>query len=517
MRDPFTGNNISGQIDPQMQALAKLIYPQPISTTISGVNYEQSAPTVHDTDQYNVRGDEQLGSKNSFWFRYSHLSAPVTSVGALPGVLSEATYNAHQTGGSWTHTFGPSAVLQVQFGRNYGYEASNTVDTKLSGNQIAQTAGFAQNFACGFTVGPSACYPGVSLSGYTGLGLGYNATALSDVWEENATMSKITGHHTVSFGVTLNQNGFVSPLDNSNVSFSSFQTSNLITSAGGDGAASFLLGVPDSASRRQVYETLHGGWINGFFVQDSWKATDRLTVNIGGRYDYTKMPWYGMKSDGSWIVGDYDLNNGTYVLEHNAPACSATVFAPCIPGGTLPDHVVVSPNGKIVHTTYDNFQPRMGIAYRLGNKTVIRVSGGRFFDNWAAVNQTGQAFEGSWPGTGQKIAINLNQGLPNVPAENPFSTTPGNYPDPTPFTQVNWFINPAIQNPESWQWNAGFQRQLSQNTLLTVNYVGSADTRTDVGGPYNVAVEPGPGDPQSRAPYPYITPTYYDRSVGRAT
>lgn len=78
-------------------------------------------------------------------------------------------------------------------------------------------------------------------------------------------------------------------------------------------------------------------------------------------------------------------------------------------------------------------------------------------------------------------------------------------------------MNPYIQNPESWQWNFDIQHELTQNTTITANYVGSADTRTDVGGENNTAVTPGPGDPQSRAPYPYIAPTFYDQSVGRAT
>ena len=88
--------------------------------------------------------------------------------------------------------------------------------------------------------------------------------------------------------------------------------------------------------------------------------SDRLTLNLGLRYDVTDWPREGHASDHSNITGNIDLNNGTYVFQDPAPACSSTQGAPCIPGGTLPDHVTVSPNGRIIQNTYDNIQPRLG-------------------------------------------------------------------------------------------------------------------------------------------------------------
>ena len=65
------------------------------------------------------------------------------------------------------------------------------------------------------------------------------------------------------------------------------------------------------------------------------------------------------------------------------------------------------------------------------------------------------------------------------------------------------------------QWNFGVAKQLNSSTTVSVDYVGSGSRRLDVGGYYNVALTPGPGDPRTRQPYPYIHPTYYDRSIGR--
>ena len=519
LRDQFPNNQIpSNMIDQNMLAVAQMEYPQPFNTGIAGTNYQRFYSNIHDVNTYHIRGDEQLGSRDAIWGEFFHISAPATSGNTLPGFTSSTDYHAYVAGGAWIHTFNPSTVLEVQMGRNYGFESQPSTNTNLQLNDVLSAGNFAPAFTCGFNYGPQKCYlGGLGLSGYLNAGWGFNATALSNDWEWRGTFSKIMGRHTFTAGADLNYNTFESPLQGASVGFSSFQTSNLETGSGGDSLASFLLGVPDSGGRRNVHETLHDGWVNGFSFQDQWKTTDRLTINMGIRYDYTLVPWYGQQSDRSWSSGDLNLNNGTYVIEHNAPACSATVFAPCIPGGTLPAHVVVSPNGKIIQSNFDNIQPRLGIAYRLGKKTVLRVSGGRFFDNWAGVFQMAQNFEGAWPDIGQLLAQNLNQGVPNVPAENPFLLTSGGYPAPTPFNQVQWFMNPNIQNPESWQWNFGIQRQLSQSTTVEANYVGSASTRTDVGGFNNTAVTPGPGDPQSRAPYPYIAPTFYDRSIGRAT
>ncbi len=138
----------------------------------------------------------------------------------------------------------------------------------------------------------------------------------------------------------------------------------------------------------------------------------------------------------------------------------------------------------------------------------------------AAVTQMAQNIEGSWPDVGQLIAQNLyspSSGTltPTITAQDPFVGVGGGlFPAATPFSQVQWFYDPNIKNPYSMQWNFGIQRELGHSTTLEANYVGSGSRRLNVGGYYNTALTPGPGDPKLRAPYPYITPTFYDRSVG---
>src|SRR2546430_11330637 len=93
-----------------------------------------------------------------------------------------------------------------------------------------------------------------------------------------------------------------------------------------------LLGIPAGDTYRNEFETEHGGWIDGFYFQDQWRVTDRLTLNLGGRYDVTFVPVYGRPADGNVPIGNWDLHTGNYVLQALAPACSATGNKPpCIP------------------------------------------------------------------------------------------------------------------------------------------------------------------------------------------
>ncbi len=208
-------------------------------------------------------------------------------------------------------------------------------------------------------------------------------------------------------------------------------------------------------------------------------------------------------------------------MQNLPPSCNQRGRAPCIPtaDGSLPQFVEVEPRGKIYHDSTDNWQPRVGLAYRLGQNTAARASFGMFFDNWAGVTQTAQNYQGSWPDVAGQIANNLNNQLsqstlPNRTGTNPFPEGP--FPAPTPFNQVTWFMDPNARNPYSMQWNLGIQHQLTKSSTLSANYVGSGSRRLFIGGYYNVALTPGPGNPRARAPFPHIAPTYYDRSWGRS-
>lgn len=526
IRDPFAGNQIPANlINTTLVDFIKKIRPPIQNIGIANYNAVDTTPFIQKQDELSARIDQTLGSKDFFWFRYSGLYYNTTQSGGIPGFVSASTYPAQNYGASWVHTFSPSLVLQAQFGRAHQENNGQTVAPGLSDADIT-ALGFAPSFGGNFIATP-LLLPGVGISGYninpgTGKTLDPNFT---NVWQYKANVSKIIGSHTLRFGGELNQNTFESIYANSNVGFAYQQTGNPENSAQpGNAMASFLLDVPDSAGRRNVHETTRWGGVMGFYFQDSWKATSRLTVNLGLRYDRTFQPPYGTNAtigqNGGIETGEDDFSNGTYIIQKLPPPCSQRGHAPCIPGdGTLPPHVVVSPNGKIYHDTTTNWGPRVGLAYRISNTFAVRSGFGIFYDNWAAVTQTAQNYEGDWPDIGQQLANNLNvpvpgKATPTVSGLNPFATS-GFFPAPTPFNQVQWMMDPHAKNPYSMQWNFGLAKQLNNSTTVSADYVGSGSRRLDVGGYYNTALTPGPGNPQDRSIYPYIAPTFYDRSVGK--
>ncbi len=527
IRDPFPGNQIPANlIDQRLVSFFKSIRPPLFNTGVANNNAEDDTPFIQNQTEFTGRIDQTVGTKDFLWFRYSAIYYDTSGSGGIQNVLNRITDNPGQNyGGSWVHTFSPSLVLQAQYGRSHQETNAFTVYKNLPDSAISGL-GFDPNFFGNF-IGGASVMPAIGIANFTGIpgsskSLNPNET---NVHQWKASMSKIWGSHTLRWGGEINSSTFESLYNNANSGYATQQTNNPLDALGGNALASFLLNVPDSAGRRNVHETTRWGGVMGYYFSDSWKVTPALTLNLGLRYDRTFIPPYGLPEtvgiNGGIEAGSINFNDGTYVVQKLPPSCKDRGHAPCIPGdGTLPAHVVVSDTGKIYHDTTTNWGPRLGLAYRLTNTTAIRGGFGIFYDNWAAVTQTSQNYEGTWPDIGQQLANNLNVPTPTaltptIKGQSPFAAGGGAFPAPTPFEQVQWYMDPYAKNPYSMQWNFGVAKQLNNSTTVTVDYAGSGSRRLDVGGYYNVALTPGPGDPRLRQPYPYIHPTYYDRSIGR--
>ena len=532
-----------GLIDQNMQKVAQLLYGglTPNVTGDPSANYTKTLLNIQDPNSYNVRIDEDLGQKDAIFGRFSHTNAPRD----VPGIFGQSNLNnywAHTLTINWNHTFSPSAVLALQFGRNYGFSTNPTLLSDSFSQQLIQAGSYDQSFECAFVQGPRKCYfnaVNFNNGGIANFQEGSSPAVISNIWEYKGTFTKTHGKHSFSMGADFNSNGFTQTFNTNHLDFDAAQTASKVSSgAGGFSVASFLMGIPAGDTYRNEFETEHGGWVDGFFFQDQWRVTDKLTLNLGARYDLTIVPTYGSRSDGNAPIGNLDLRTGNYDLQFVPPACNTTGGnPPCIPtaDGSLPAHVVQSPFGaRFWPNAYDNIQPRVGIAYRLGDKTVLRGAYGRFYDNWAAVLQMAQNQQGTWPRADQFIlSFNNVNAPPSVFAENPLQGA-NTTPLPTPFEQNNWFVDPKIKNPYSDQWNFGVQEALTPSSTLTVNYVGSNGHRLDVGITGNQATVPDPTGKllvpsvscytttctpalvaaQGRFPFPYQVPTHYDESVG---
>ncbi len=564
-RQPYLNNQIPvgtapGDVQPQIVGFLQATLPAAgpyVSSTNS--NAYDSDPNTQHQNEYDIRVDHNFGSKDSAWFRYSRINSDVVKPSTFPKLDTTESIPARNFGVNWVHIFSPTLELQALFSRTTVQDLSNTRLKGGNGNSLAQAAGFATGLYCNFS-GTSGCLlPGYGLGdGYVGGSAGgeqFNYTyQATDNNQFSVTVNDLRGKHTFSFGGGYITNVFSSPIGFDGVSFANTQT-NDTNGNGGFSVASALIGVPDGANRRDVDErTRPGGLLNAFF-QDSWKATPKLTINFGVRYDLTLIPPYGTKDtfgkQGGIQTGDFNFADGTYVLQYVPPPCTVAGQAPCIPSimldpngnaiacdpttqsclppGTLPPHVVVDPRGRISHNTYTNIGPRFGFAYRVTPNTVVRGGSGIVYDNWAAVSQMSQNIEGDWPGIGQLIASNLNvpgsstapSGPPQSTYADPFAAGGVNagLPAPTPFASsgVNWHYDPHIKNAYAYEFNFGVQQQINSTTTITGSYVGALTHRANIGGMYNTALQPSPlPNPQSRALFPYMISTFYDRSVGFA-
>lgn len=526
---PFPNNIIpSSSINPIAAAYVAANYP---TGPYSGgkTNYFNSAPNHLNQDTWQVRVDQNFGEHDSIFARVSQYNEPQKGNLGYAG----ATNFANDYGSNGViheiHTFSPTTVMDAFFGRNLGN--ADTGQTPLGGTALTGTLlslGVSPNFIGNFVGQTTPFIPSMSSSGYVG-GSGQSAqdTRYADDWTFGGSFTKILGRHTLKMGVNFATNNTVSPIFYDQENYSAVPTQNVANPKGtGDPFASLLLGLPEGANRRNVLETEHGGWVNGGYFQDEFKINSKLTLNLGLRWDVTLWPIYGTAGTPDGYVGDVDYNNGTYILARVPPACSATQGFPCIPGGTLPANVVVTShsNGSIYTNDHSNWQPRVGLAYRLTDKTALRVGYGRFYDNWNAVIQLGQNYEGTWPDIGQLIANNLNHpGTTAASIGNPFNQTSSGviYPAASPFLNSgfeDWYIDPGkYKMPYSDQWNVGIEQGLGSNIVLSLSYVGAHDLQLNEGTVGNTDPTPGTtGTEVARRPYPYIPVTFYDKSVGQS-
>jgi Carboxypeptidase regulatory-like domain len=527
IRDPYPNNQIpQSELNQGMIAYAKAILPAPEDTGIPGINARDTTPNITNQNEYTIRVDHTFSNKDSVWFRYSTIRQTTSNPGGVPIVTLYGEQGNTNWGASWVHLFGQRVVLQSQIGRSTGYYNTNLEYASLP-SDFASTVGWSNSVT--LQTGDNInLIPAITVSGYFGVsGYDQKNPKLPDLWDYRSTISYQRGRHMLKAGGDLRVLNFGSGLDSPEVNFAVAQTWNPETSQGGNALASFLLGLPDNSQYSSVFSNERPGEELGVFFQDQWKLTSRFTVNLGIRYDHLWKPASGLPGTsgqpGGIDSGSYDFEpgTGTYILQALPPPCTATLTVACLPGGTLPQYVVVSQNGKFFSNEELDIQPRVGLAYRLDPRTAIRAGFGIFFDEFADVQQETNNQSGNWPQNDYHLFYNLNYPTdlggpgPTTTAQNPFGTATI---DPNPFVPgaAAGTADPNIRMPYSQQWNLQIQRELAKNTTLGIGYVGSANPRMHVGGYYNTALTPGSGNPQLRAPFPYAPATYYVRGVGRS-
>ena len=536
-RPGYLGNQIPvSEMNPYSLAFVKAVFGSATPIVIPGIspttdNYQITSPTRQPVYNYTGRIDQHIGTKDFIFFRYAGIESIQTAPSSLPTLFTTTDIPAQQYGVSWLHVFNPSTSVQVQYGRTH---VEDNVLTQFNDHNLWQTYGCSTDMCNSFVGGAAVLVTQTVTNGFSGGEANSPSSNLSSIHEWSGSLMRTIGNHQLQAGGGWDEVNYTAELRQGTVTFSGASTANFsgnpnspggITSAqvsaqSGFGLADFLLDYPNSENKRNVLLTERPGGIGSAYLQDSWKMTRNLTMNYGVRYDRGVIPAYGTQASvglqGSIETGDFDFNTGNYILQQLPPLCSVRGHAPCLPSATLPAHVVVASGGKILHGSKDNIGPRVGFAYRANDRMSIRGGFGISYDNWAAIIQMTQNYQGSWPDTGTLQINNTNTpGTPYTSAQNPFADNGGNLPSATPFSSsnVNYMVDPLWKNPYSEQYNLGIEQQFGNRTILSMNYVGSASHRMDVGGYYNTGTPAVAASFAARQtagttgqPFPYTVP-----------
>ena len=484
-RRQFDGNIIPpSKIDPIAGNLLAIL---PLPNLPGGRNnLRLNNLAVQVQDQYDGRVDQNFSEHDSIFARYTHGDAdttfPKTPV-LINGVINPLAFaQGTSTAGSLrlnhapsdqatmqeVHQFTPSLANQLALGYTRFALRVTPLDEDFN---IAQRLGL-QGANTGTNAGAMAS---LSISGYQG----YSSSNLPEVvpqntWQVSDTVSYAKGAHSLRFGFSAvhNRFGFFQlSAPSGSLSFSGVYTNNPARATGGNGFADFLLGLPVSSIKSAAPSgvpymryTEYGG-----FVQDTWRATRELTVNIGLRYDlFTPLTEkYNRQSD-------FLLGTGTLVLAgQNGYSAS------------------------ILDTQKHNFSPRVGLAYRAGDKTVMRAAYGLFYFNEVGAGGSTRLFI-NYPFAAQ-YSVSCSATVPCL------STSTG-IPNTLSSSNLPTVVYQPINNltPNMQQWNFTLERQVSPSLVVRLGYVGTRGTHLNLNLDENVAY-PGPGSVPARRPYPSVS------------
>lgn len=482
IRQPFAGNRIpASRISPAIKLMIDTYMPLPNRAGLNNnlINTESQA---NDREGLVLRVDHNIGSRNNLFVRYLKQNADLFSPNANPNFYSISSFGGHNVGAGWNHVFSPSTVLELKFGYNNPQNPGLSYGRKLNRADFLQQAGIKlfQTDVISDTVPPN-----ISASGEFGVGGGGDITA-DNVWQGIASMSYIKGKHSFRFGANYSRRHFftntANPM-NGDAIFDVRLTGSADVANSGHSTASMLLGYP-SEIRRGQGNTLTQGRINApqFFFQDDWRITDKLTLNLGMRYEFQNAPYDATDRLGNlWVTRDAQSGKYSGVLlwastnpeidpdtgQRNQPAKQAGF------------------GRALMQSDYNNWAPRIGIAYQATNKTVIRTAYGLFYNSTFV--QELQDLRKFWPFTVQQVFTANTDVRPDL-------TITDSGPSFSNTAAIGgWPQNPENRTPYSQQWNFSVQRQIMSDMSFDVAYVGASNKKQVGYTAINAPLTPGPG------------------------
>jgi len=484
LKDPSTGapylNNQITNISPIATALLAY-YPHPNQTGI-GTNFNGPVASVFNKNATLDRVDYNIGEKVRLFARYTYEKSDAVN-GAI--VTTSQSYSPTTDSNGvigYTHIITPRLINDLRLG--YNKFQSNQINY-FSQNGL-NGAGTALGIP-GFTADTTNGNPGIptviiGVSGATGQyqGLGAEGT---NWFQEDRTLhgydqiSYTRGKHNMMAGADIRRMTIGRAATNQNRGQFTFSGN-----YSGNAAADFLTGYAQNVVTPlfQVKGSV-GEWRDGFFVQDNWQATQKLTILYGVRYELPTVP-YSLNGIGRIL-------NSTYTAL--IPASSATTGAAFTP---VPGFKYHGPNHDLV-------SPRLGLAYRATDNIVVRAGGGIYYNpnhlNAFTLATSNYPFAASTtfsgPTTGNAtLSFSNPSGGGSGSASTP-AGTPGSY-------QSAFTDNYYLPTPRLYQWNLDTGVELTHSSALELQYLGSHGIHLDHS-LYPNQPMPGAGAVNARRPY----------------
>jgi hypothetical protein len=416
----------------------------------SGTNVFTTTQTVRqDTDQFGARLDHYLTSSDVLNFRYMFSDGsqfnpiPVSGAG-VPGFPVGQTQRAQNFVVQETHTFSPSMIGVLRF----SYLRNKLLFGERSNHTSPQSLGFQYEPSLEVALGP----PYMQLSGYTTVGNPITGprNSYENAFDYSGSLSWVHGKNEFKFGGGYQHLGINVLQGIATNGFFVFAPFPVVP----DAFASFLFGQPVFflQGRGDFARGIRGNSLNGY-VQDTYKATSRLTLNLGLRYDlpfpYTEIH-----------------NRQTLFI----PGRQSTVIPDAPPGLLYPGDSGV-PAG-LIQTYKKGFAPRVGFAWDPtgSSKWLITSAYGVFYEPY----YTGQGGPLQSPISAPPYLQTAQISVPNF--ADPFN---GNPPAPGVFARplTNLTLDANLGLPYAQDWDLNVQRSLGSDLLLTVGYVGTKGTK----------------------------------------
>jgi hypothetical protein len=506
-RTAFPGNRIpSNRIDTLLQSYMQTYLDKPNLTGDPNYNVIDRNSNQNNDNSYTVKIDHRLSDRDSGWFRYSRMN-----VAQLNPLTLEVTQNqvmaAKNIGGGWLHSFSRSLLLDAQGG--YASRPFTFVSPPKSGTAAMVSEGWTGVS----TYGPVA----VNLAGpYNSSQISAPALRGNPNWNVSSNLSWIHSAHTFRTGFMLINQRRTQSGNNQNWTFANSQTADLsgANAASGNSVASALLGLPSNGgfALNNVIDYSIKSW--GVYFQDTWKMKPNLTLNLGLRYDHTDQPHLsqGLQTSLDNTTGNYEIGGGKF-----PPSCDTSPKAPCIPDNVpFSSHIIVDPNP--VHgpnPEWYNFGPRIGVAWSVTPKTVVRAGYGLIYDTLTGLSQTFSNSMNSWPAQGQSLPSFNTPGSALTTVNTAQTSIQSPLPGPSPWGNGTWYFDANHKEAYSNQWNLEIQRQMTRTLLMSIGYVGSRTGNTDLTGYTNTASpSTNSANVEARTPFPWYGSQYFYQTSG---